>query len=883
MIDYKHFDSFLENSIPKQVVISSGSTVLTNEDLYNQEMELEESLCSEEELRFGCCEASSLKFKISDIFSPMMGKWLSTKMIVNKDVNSPLSIGRYKVNSDKPSADRRYREIVAYDAMYDIINSSAISWYNTVLPNKDSKVTMRQFRTSFINHFGLEQEEITLANDGMIVEKTIEVGEGTEIDNETEQVSILKESSLSGKDVITAICEINGCFGHIGRDGKFHYIYLPQDTGGLYPSGNLFPDHAPEHLAQSKTGHLYPQSPNSYRIDRSKYIECDFENFFTKRITKLQIRNGENEIGKIYPGGKPSQEDNCYIIEDNFLVYGKTDVQLEEIAKNIFEKITDITYIPFNCDAIGNPCLEVGDAIRIPTEYSIVESYILNRTIKGIQSLRDVIGASGTEKYKEKVNGVQSSIIQLKGKTNTLVRNVEETRLEMADMGEGLSNAITITAKDIRGELQDTANGLSNTITATAGEVRAELQDTKDGLESQITLSAGELREELKDTKEGLETTISKTASGINETIKDTKEGLETKISKTVKGIEMSVSNDKTGKTAEVKLLITDEGGTEYEVTADKIDFTGLVSFSNLESPGQTIINGGNIQTESIDSSKINVKTLYVEDELRIRHTNPDGTSTMRTALLMEDVDGQTFPNLIVGSNRYYANIVMKNDLRCEGVNGITCSSLDVNGQSRFNKMITMSGSDIYLDKNGVTRGLKTYDKNGVYNSIIALDDDDLTTLVGCRANNDKATKTTLRGNSVVLGSSGAAVTSDERLKNSFKPLDEFDNVYMDIEPCAFKYNNGTSGRYHFGAKAQGVKLAFESHGYTTQDFGGFVQMQDNPESEDYCGVNDPMGLIYTEFTMWNMHMVQKLYKKIEEQKKEIDLLKERVSFLLEK
>ena len=57
--------------------------------------------------------------------------------------------------------------------------------------------------------------------------------------------------------------------------------------------------------------------------------------------------------------------------------------------------------------------------------------------------------------------------------------------------------------------------------------------------------------------------------------------------------------------------------------------------------------------------------------------------------------------------------------------------------------------------------------------------------------------------------------------------------------------------------------------------------MSDDPENEDYCGVNNPMGLIYTEFVMWNTHMIQKLYKKIEEKQREIDSLKESVSFLM--
>ena len=80
MVNYKYFDLFFKSSIPKHVSISFGGITLTNDDLYNQEMELEESLCSEEGLRFGSCEASVLKFKSSDIFLPMAGKWLDVRM-----------------------------------------------------------------------------------------------------------------------------------------------------------------------------------------------------------------------------------------------------------------------------------------------------------------------------------------------------------------------------------------------------------------------------------------------------------------------------------------------------------------------------------------------------------------------------------------------------------------------------------------------------------------------------------------------------------------------------------------------------------------------------------------------------------------------------------
>ncbi len=128
-----------------------------------------------------------------------------------------------------------------------------------------------------------------------------------------------------------------------------------------------------------------------------------------------------------------------------------------------------------------------------------------------------------------------------------------------------------------------------------------------------------------------------------------------------------------------------------------------------------------------------------------------------------------------------------------------------------------------------------------------------------------------LKGGSVTLGSaSGATVTSDERLKNSFRPLDEFDEVFLALNPCAFRFNSGTSGRLHFGFGAGQVKEAFLSHGFTTKDFGGFVQMKGSPDNEEFGGCEDPMGLIYTEFTSWNTHMIQKLCKENETLKQRI-------------
>lgn len=795
MLDHKHADLFWADNIDKQWKIEYDGGAIKNEDLFSQSVEITESLCSESELRFGCCEAGSLKFKVANVIQSLIGKWLTVSIVLNHDQNNPFLVGRYKVASDKATSDRRHREVVAYDAMYEILNTSMINWYNKILPNNSSWTTMLQFRSSFAAYFGISQNDVTLINDGMQVQKTIQVSEGEDVDNEEEQVSVLKESSLSGKDVLSAICEVNGCFPKIGRDGKLHYIYLEQSIEGLYPANTLFPDHAPDYMVQSKTGHLYPQSPKSYGIDRSNYIECKWEDYTVREITKLQVRQEENDIGCVIGTG-----DNCYIIEGNFLLYGKTKGHLKIVAENIFQKIKNIVYRPFDADCVGNPCLEIGDPIRISTRYEIVESYILKRTMKGIQALRDSYSAAGPEKYSEKSNSFSKSIIQLKGKTNTLIRNVEETRSEIEDVETGLSS----------------------------------------------------------------------------------------KIAQTVKGIEMSVSNNKEGKTAEVKLLITEEGGTRYEVTADKIDFSGLVSFTNLETGGQTNINGDNITTGTINS--INIHNGNITDGKYPFSVDSNGNMFANNATIWGSLYGLNdikLYNDIRGTHRTFVKLTngdIPDSAQFEFLKPVSGKFLVVNEQEgasftdkiSFQKNIVTNGNIEISVAEGGTRSIETYGPDGKMHGILAINKgkDPWTTGVGM---DDAAnTKTIIRGRTI-SSQNGIINTSDERLKNSFKTLDEFEGVYMDIEPCAFKYNNGTSGRYHFGVKAGNVKESFEKHGYTTQDFGGFVQMADSPENEDYCGVDDPMGIIYTEFVAWNTYMIQRLYKKMGEQHEKIDYLEKKL------
>ena len=429
MIDYKYKDFYNDTSVSKRMQIQcSDGSVLNEDDWKGESAELTERLCSESELSFGRCEASTFKLRVRERIVPLAGKKITVSVTLEGAEEAPFMMGVYKVDSDVPTADRRCRDIVAYDAMYDILNAEVSGWYNSLT----FPMTLRQFRDSFCAYVGVEQEEITLVNDDMTVEKTIDPGE------------------LPGKTVIEAICEINGCFGHIGRNGKLRYVVLEQMIEGLYPADELYP-----------SDDLYPADPlGTTEVSKSMYLSCQYEDFIVQHITKLQIRQEENDIGAIAGNGN-----NSYIIEDNFLVYGKSAVDLQTIADNVLSVISGVWYRPAQVEARGNPCLEVGDGILLYTSRETIYTYILQRTLKGIQALRDSYTAEGEEYRTGQVNGLMKSIIQLKGKSNVLTRTVEETRLEMKDI----------------------ENGLSTEIKAVAGEV--ELKVSKDNLIAEINLT----------------------------------------------------------------------------------------------------------------------------------------------------------------------------------------------------------------------------------------------------------------------------------------------------------------------------------------------------------------------------------------------------------
>lgn len=103
------------------------------------------------------------------------------------------------------------------------------------------------------------------------------------------------------------------------------------------------------------------------------------------------------------------------------------------------------------------------------------------------------------------------------------------------------------------------------------------------------------------------------------------------------------------------------------------------------------------------------------------------------------------------------------------------------------------------------------------------------------------------------------AVTSDINKKNSILPLiDKYEIMFNELKPVTYKYNDGTSNRYHIGFIAQDVEDAITTSRLTTNDFAGLVIRKLNETKNEWY-------LRYDEFIALNTWQIQKAKARITE------------------
>lgn len=452
-------DLYKRPLLKQMTIVSSGGITIKNANIVSEEMSLEKSLCSETNLRYGRCEAACFKVRIADINHDFTGEWLTVTQDVVTDSEGYLltqngqylltedgfkiklkneqideasaAYGRFRVHSDKPSNDRRWRDLTCYDIMYDILNADVISWYNGLT----FPMTLKNLRDSFFTYLGITQETTTLINDSFVTPGGFSVS-----------------GSLSGKTVIESICELNGVFGQITGDGKFQYVSL--------------------------------SSPPTLTLDYYVDGTGSYEDYVTDAVTGINAKGTTNDVGTIV-----GTDTNLYIIANNPLIYGTEGTTALTTALNtLLRHITAIQFRPFKVTTYGNPMLPLGTQITLNTKNQIIFSYVVRKELNGIQSLKDTISATSDKHQPTAVNSPVTEIKRSQGKIHELEIDVDGLTSRVSATETNLSNNYS-TTNQMNTAIQQSASVITTQVSntyVTKTTYNAEIQNLQDQIDGRI-------------------------------------------------------------------------------------------------------------------------------------------------------------------------------------------------------------------------------------------------------------------------------------------------------------------------------------------------------------------------------------------------------------
>lgn len=357
-----------------------------SENIYFETFSLNESIFDEDSFEIVGCIASKLEVTIRDSKRELKGtKIVATITVYNSDstVLGTIPLFTGYVDTVEREAQKRLQKIVAYDALYSEGSTDVANWYKGL----QFPITLGNLRNSLFNMLDLTQETQILPNDSVVINKEY------------------NPNTLTALSVIKALCQINGRFGIVNRNGKFEYREV--------------------HVNAT------PETVSFYRT-------MDYKDYTVAPVGRLIIRQSTDDVGvTIVPQGSTNY--NKYIIQGNMFTYNLSTAQLTSIGNNIINSIASISYNPFSASNNGYPWIECGDSLQYSVYdfdaseessphqdiYKDVTATVFNRSLKNIQNILDTYESRGEEYQREFVSDVSADL-------SVIMQTIEELKQHMS-------------------------------------------------------------------------------------------------------------------------------------------------------------------------------------------------------------------------------------------------------------------------------------------------------------------------------------------------------------------------------------------------------------------------------------------------------------------
>lgn len=201
----------------------------------------------------------------------------------------------------------------------------------------------------------------------------------------------------------------------------------------------------------------------------SPYKNVDYEDYNTEKINSVQIRLEEDDIGATYTEDGVTNV-NQLTITGNSLLFHLSSEELTSVAQAIYNQIKDISFTPNETLVKGGSYFNYGDKYlvnaKIPMENEVVvntfESYVLTKSINGIQGMSTLIGAKGSQYQPQIANDIITQMKIINGRSAKVKADMESLKVEYKDFEKNVSSTLEQQAESVAIKIDKDGNVVSN-------------------------------------------------------------------------------------------------------------------------------------------------------------------------------------------------------------------------------------------------------------------------------------------------------------------------------------------------------------------------------------------------------------------------------------
>ena len=331
--------------------VPGASVIFTDDDIVKESANLIEGIENGKNLSFKGCIATQFKFQVADIIRDLRGEYIEVTIRAGTTEEIPYFKGYIQTQDNQTHED-----VLTTFTAYDVLATKGGINCQSFLESLTYPINVKNFRNALFTFLSIGQASASLINDNLQITSNI----------------LNYYENPKAVDLMRHICELNAVYGQIGRDGLFYYRELKPISEGTYPGDDTYPG-----------SDTYPADENAgITIDEPMFSALEYEPYEVEKITKVAIYDSAG-----IDQGQAGSGTNVWSISDNPLAFS---VNMRQAAANLLSKVDGLAYSAvIKLDCVGMPWVECGDTYMSYTRRHTVRTYVLNRTLKGIQALFD--------------------------------------------------------------------------------------------------------------------------------------------------------------------------------------------------------------------------------------------------------------------------------------------------------------------------------------------------------------------------------------------------------------------------------------------------------------------------------------------------------------